>query len=289
MLGLCPKTRWEEILMSDACKTCGQSEGCNRESCSTSPEQKHNIKNVIAVMSGKGGVGKSSVTSLLAVALKSKGFSVGIMDADITGPSIPRLFGLKGGRTLESGSRGIMPPKTKLGIEVMSLNLLLPNEDDPVIWRGPVIAGVINQFWNEVEWGDLDYLLVDLPPGTGDVPITVLKNLPLNGVIIVTTPQSLVSMIVKKAVKMAGMMNIPVIGLIDNFAYVECPDCQKTINLFGKDNSEETAAKMGIPLLGRLPMDPKFVEYSDLGQIEDYFTNESAIKQAVGNIARIFD
>lgn len=275
--------------MFDACKTCGQSEGCNRESCSPSSEQQHNIKHVIAVMSGKGGVGKSSVTASLAVALKSKEFSVGIMDADITGPSIPRLFGLKGGQTLEPGLKGIKPVKTKSGIEVMSLNLLLPNEDDPVIWRGPVIAGVINQFWNEVEWGELDYLLVDLPPGTGDVPITVLKKLPLNGVIIVTTPQSLVSMIVKKAVKMAGMMNIPVIGLIDNYAYVECPDCQTRINLFGKDNSEETAGKMGIPLLGRLPLDPKFVEYSDLGQIEDYFTNESSIKQAVSNIVRRFD
>lgn len=274
--------------MSDGCKTCGQSEGCNGESCSVSPEQKQNIKNIIAVMSGKGGVGKSSVTALLAAALNNKGYSVGIMDADITGPSIPRLFGLKGGQ-LENGSRGIMPAKTKSGIEVMSLNLLLPNEDDPVIWRGPVIAGMINQFWTEVEWGELDYLLVDLPPGTGDVPITVMQTLPLNGVIIVTTPQSLVSMIVKKAINMAGKMNISVLGLIDNYAYVECPDCKLKINLFGNDNTEEMASKMGIPLLGQLPLDPKFVEFSDRGQLEGYLKNDSTIKKVVSNIAQMFN
>lgn len=274
--------------MSEACKTCSQSEGCDGESCSVSPQQKYNIKNVIAVMSGKGGVGKSSVTALLAVALNRKGFSVGIMDADITGPSIPRLFGLKGGR-LENGSRGIMPAKTKSGIEVISLNLFLPYEDEPVIWRGPVLAGVINQFWNEVEWGELDYLLVDLPPGTGDVPLTVMQTLPLNGVIVVTTPQSLVSMIVKKAINMAGKMNIPVIGLIDNYAYVECPDCKHKINLFGNDNTEEMAGKMGIPLLGRLPLEPRFVEFCDQGQIEAYLTEESSIKKVVSEIVKMFN
>ena len=271
--------------MSDACKTCGQSEGCNEESCSAAPEVKHNIKNIIAVMSGKGGVGKSSVTGLLAVALRDKGFKVGIMDADITGPSIPRLFGLKSGQ-LKTGSRGILPAKTKSEIEVISLNLLLPNEDESVIWRGPVIMGVINQFWTEVEWGDLDYLLVDLPPGTGDVPITVLQTLPLNGVIIVTTPQSLVSMIVKKAIKMAGKMNVPVIGIIDNYAYIECPECKEKINLFGNNNTEEMAGKMGIPILGQLPLDPKLVEFCDQGQIDEYFLQKgSGIKEVISNVA----
>lgn len=273
--------------MSDDCKTCGQSEGCSGESCSIAPEIKQNIKNIIAVMSGKGGVGKSSVTALLAVALRNKGFSVGIMDADVTGPSIPRLFGLKGGQ-LQNGSRGIRPAKTKSEIEVISLNLLLPSEDEPVIWRGPVITGVINQFWTEVEWGDLDYLLVDLPPGTGDVPITVLQTLPLNGVIIVTTPQSLVSMIVTKAIKMAGKMDIPVIGIIDNYAYVECPDCKLKIKLFGNNNTEEMAGKLGIPLLGQLPLDPKFVEFCDQGQIEDYFQKDSRIQQIISNVADVF-
>lgn len=272
--------------MSDACKTCGQSEGCSGETCAAAPEHKQNIKNVIAIMSGKGGVGKSSVTALLATALKNKGLNVGIMDADVTGPSIPRLFGLKGGE-LTNGSWGIVPAKTKSGIEVISLNLLLPNEDEPVIWRGPVIAGVINQFWTEVEWGELDYLLIDLPPGTGDVPLTVMQTLPLNGAIVVTTPQSLVSMIVKKAINMAGKLNTPVIGLIDNYAYVECPDCNQRINLFGTDNTEALAGQMGIPVLGHLPLDPKLVEFCDQGRVEEYFTQDSSIKNVFDHIIRV--
>ncbi len=266
--------------MSEQCNSCGQSSQCDRESCSPGPQKKDNIKNVIAVMSGKGGVGKSSVTSLLGASLSQKGYKVGIMDADVTGPSIPRIFGLKGGE-MEHGSKGILPAKTAGGIEVISLNLLLPNEDDPVIWRGPVIAGVINQFWNEVEWGELDYLLIDMPPGTGDVPLTVMKTLPLNGIMVVTTPQSLVSMIVQKAVKMAAMMHVPVIGLIENFAYVECPDCNKRINLFGENHTEEMAGKTGVPMLGRLPLAAEFVKHCDNGMIEEYLKRDSVIKENI--------
>lgn len=274
--------------MSDACKTCGQSEGCSGESCSVAPEKQQNIKNVIAIMSGKGGVGKSSVTALLAVALQKRGFRIGIMDADVTGPSIPKLFGLKGGQLI-SGTNGIAPAKTKLGIEVISVNLILPNEDEPVIWRGPVISGIINQFWTDVQWGELDYLLVDLPPGTGDVPLTVMQTLPLNGVIVVTTPQSLVSLIVKKAINMARKMKVPVIGLIDNYAYVECTDCKHQINLFGNSNTEEMAGKMGIPLLGQLPLDPTFVEFCDSGQIEDYLNQESSINKVISSVIDMFE
>lgn len=272
--------------MSDACKTCGQSESCDGESCCEAPSKKQNIKNVIAVMSGKGGVGKSSVTALLAVALQSKGFKVGIMDADVTGPSIPRLFGLKGGQ-LKNGSWGIIPAKSGTGIEIISLNLLLADEDEPVIWRGPVISGVINQFWNDVEWGELDYLLVDLPPGTGDVPLTVMQSLPLNEVVVVTTPQSLVSMIVKKAIKMAEKMNVPVAGIIENYAYIECPDCKKQIRLFGNNNTEEMTGKMGIPLLGMLPLDSEFVTYSDSGKIEEYFKKQTVIRSNLENAVKV--
>lgn len=267
--------------MSEACNSCGKSSQCSGESCSPGPQKKENIKNVIAVMSGKGGVGKSTVTSLLGASLSQKGYKVGIMDADVTGPSIPRIFGLKSGGAMEHGELGILPAKTTGGIEVISLNLLLPNEDEPVIWRGPVIAGVVTQFWTEVDWGELDYLLIDMPPGTGDVPLTVMKNLPLNGAIVVTTPQSLVSMIVQKAVNMAGKMQIPVIGLIENFSFVECPDCQKRINLFGENHSEEMAGKSGIPLLGRLPLDPVFVSHCDNGTIEEYLKGDSKVKESI--------
>lgn len=274
--------------MADACKTCSQSTECDGKTCPTAPRKKENIKNVIAVMSGKGGVGKSSVTALLAGVLRKKGFNVGVMDADVTGPSIPRIFGLKGGQ-LENGARGIIPAKTSGGIEVMSVNLLLPNEDEPVIWRGPVISGVVNQFWTEVEWGMLDYLLVDLPPGTGDVPLTVLQTLPLNGIVIVTTPQSLVSMIVKKAINMAGKMNVPVIGLIENFSFVECPDCKKRINLFGENNSEEMAGKTGVPLLGQLPLDPAFVSHCDNGKIEEFLNRDSFVKDQIADVAELLN
>ena len=272
--------------MAEACSTCSESSDCTGEDCPEALKEMQKIKNVIAVMSGKGGVGKSSVTGLLAAALRQKGFKVGIMDADVTGPSIPRLFGLKTGQ-LQNGERGMIPAGTGSGIEVMSINLLLPREEEPVIWRGPIISGVIKQFWTEVEWSELDYLLVDLPPGTGDAPLTVMQILPLNGVIVVTSPQSLVSMIVKKAINMAGKMNIPVIGMIENMAYLKCPECQKHIRLFGSDSAEEMAGQMGVPLLGQLPLDPSFVEHCDKGKIEKFTTEESEINGVLEHIVNL--
>ncbi len=274
--------------MAEVCNTCSESSECNGEDCPAALKELQKIKNVIAVMSGKGGVGKSSVTGLLAASLRKKGFSVGIMDADVTGPSIPRLFGLKAGQ-LENGGRGIVPAGTGLGIEVISINLLLPSEEEPVIWRGPIISGVIKQFWTEVGWSELDFLLVDLPPGTGDAPLTVMQTLPLNGVIVVTSPQSLVSMIVQKSINMANKMNIPVIGLIENMAYLECPDCKKQIRLFGSDSAEEMAGKMGVPLLGQLPLEPRFVELCDKGKIEDFTREKSEINRVMEGIVKTFD
>ena len=219
--------------MSNSCSGCSLNNGqCSSQgqTCAAKEETKenshplNNVKHVIAVMSGKGGVGKSTVTSLLASALKQKGYKVGILDADITGPSIPKLFGVK--KPPEGTEAGILPVRSKGGVEIMSINLLLPQEDEPVIWRGPVISGVIKQFWEEVIWGDLDYLLVDLPPGTGDAPLTVLQSLPLNGVVIVTSPQDLANMVVRKAVNMAKKMDMKILGLVENMSFIECPGCQ---------------------------------------------------------------
>ncbi|PKM83121.1 MAG: ATP-binding protein [Firmicutes bacterium HGW-Firmicutes-14] len=274
--------------MAEACKTCGDSSECTGEDCPEVLKEMQRIKNVIAVMSGKGGVGKSTVTGLMAAVLRERGYSVGIMDADVTGPSIPRIFGLNNVR-LKNGTRGIIPARTPSGIEVISVNLLLPNEEEPVIWRGPVISGVIKQFWTEVEWGELDFLLVDLPPGTGDAPLTVMQSLPLTGVIIVTSPQNLVSMIVRKAVNMVYKMNLPVIGLVENMVYLECPDCKKQIKLFGSEcNTEEMAGKSGTIVLGQLPLDPKFVDSCDKGRIEEYLKDESRIKKVILDIIRHF-
>ncbi|MFY9313390.1 MAG: Mrp/NBP35 family ATP-binding protein [Tepidanaerobacteraceae bacterium] len=231
------------------------------------------IKKVIAVMSGKGGVGKSTVTGLLAVSLRRQGYRVGIMDADITGPSIPRMFGVN--KRPESIGIGLMPPKSSTGISIMSLNLLLENEDDPVIWRGPLIGGAIQQFWNDVVWGDLDYLLVDLPPGTSDAPLTVMQSLPVDGIIIVSSPQELVGMVVKKAVKMANMMKIPVIGLVENYSYAICPSCHEKIEVFGKSRGEEGAKEANVPYLGSLPIDPKLAGFCDEGRIEEYESIET--------------
>jgi Mrp family chromosome partitioning ATPase len=219
-------------------------------------------------MSGKGGVGKSSVTGMLAVSLTRQGYKVGIMDADITGPSIPKIFGVTG--KVEVSPSGIIPPKTRDGIKVMSLNLLVEHEDDPVIWRGPIIAQLINQFWKDVFWGDLDYLVIDLPPGTGDVPITIFQTIPVDGVVIVTTPQALANMVVRKAIKMVRKYSPPIYGLIENMAYVECPVCKKRIEVFGKPNGEEEARRSSIPYLGELAIDPELVALSDDGKIEDY-------------------
>ncbi|MEG2421454.1 MAG: Mrp/NBP35 family ATP-binding protein [Oscillospiraceae bacterium] len=224
------------------------------------------VKKVIAVVSGKGGVGKSTVTCSLAVAMKKLGKSVAVLDADITGPSVPQAFGL---HEKAAGSElGIYPSTTKTGIEVMSLNLLTEHETDPVVWRGPVIAGTVKQFWSDVIWGDVDYMFVDMPPGTGDVPLTVFQSLPIDGVIVVTTPQDLVSMIVTKAVNMAKMMNIPVLGLVENYSYFACPDCGKRHEIFGKSHLETVAKTMGLPILAQLPIDPATAEAVDAGAIE---------------------
>lgn len=224
------------------------------------------IKKVVAVMSGKGGVGKSSVTALLASALNKKGFRVGVLDADITGPSIPKVFGIK--QKAEVIGEAILPPESVNGVKIMSINLLLENEEDPVIWRGPLIAGTVKQFYEQVDWGDLDYLVVDLPPGTGDVPLTVMQSLPLNGMIVVSSPQELVALIVKKAINMAGKLNIPILGLIENMSYFECPDCKRKTELFGKSRSQDVASETGIALLGRLPIIPEVAKLSDEGKIE---------------------
>lgn len=227
-----------------------------------------NIRRTIAIMSGKGGVGKSSVSALLASALAREGYRVGLLDADITGPSIPKLFGVQ--RLPETKDKKIVPPRTSLGIKVMSLNLLLPSEDDPVIWRGPLIGGAVKQFWTDVIWGDLDYLVVDLPPGTGDAPLTVLQSLPLDGVIIVTSPQDLAVMVVRKAVKMVRMLNVPLLGLIQNMSYLTCPHCGETVELFGPDRAAAVAAEAGLELLGVIPLDPEISQLGDSGQIEEY-------------------
>jgi Mrp family chromosome partitioning ATPase len=223
------------------------------------------------VVSGKGGVGKSLVTSALAVDFKRSGYKVGIMDADITGPSIPKAFGLSA--DVDYDDRGIFPPKTKGGIDVMSVNLLLNDIKRPVIWRGPVIAGTVRQFWSDVVWHDIDFLFIDCPPGTGDVPLTIFQGIPLDGIVIVTSPQELVSMIVEKALNMAKQMNIPVLGIVENMSYVRCPDCGREIAVFGKSRVAETANEYGVELLGRIPLDPEVASLCDKGEIEQIREN----------------
>lgn len=224
------------------------------------------VKKVIGVVSGKGGVGKSLVTSLLATTLRRRENEVAVLDADITGPSIPKCFGMK--QRALSDENGIYPVSTKTGIKVMSVNLLLEEETSPVVWRGPVIAGAIKQFWTDVIWGNVDYMFVDMPPGTGDAPLTVFQSLPLDGILIVTSPQELVGMIVSKAVEMAKMMNVPVLGLIENMSYVKCPDCGREIHVFGESHIDEVAAKYALKVLGKLPMEPKLAAACDKGVIE---------------------
>ncbi|MGE5485288.1 MAG: Mrp/NBP35 family ATP-binding protein [Ignavibacteriales bacterium] len=228
----------------------------------------NNIRHVIAVMSGKGGVGKSSVAALLAVDASRRGYAVGVMDADVTGPSIPKMFGLS--RKAEASSLGLMAPRTDSGIRVMSLNLLLEREDDPVIWRGPLIASAVRQFWTDVVWGDLDYLIVDLPPGTGDAPLTVMQSLPVRGVVIVSSPQDLAGMVVRKAVKMVQHMDVPLLGVVENMSFVECPKCGEKIYPFGRPSGEELAAVAGAKYLGSLPFDPEFARTCDEGLVEKY-------------------
>ncbi|WP_432401353.1 Mrp/NBP35 family ATP-binding protein [Wukongibacter sp. M2B1] len=231
--------------------------------------EKSNIKKIIAIMSGKGGVGKSSVTSLIATALKEKGNKVGILDADITGPSIPKLFGINQKRAI-SNEDGINPVSSHTGIKVMSLNLLIDKEDSPVLWRGPLISNTVKQFFTDVTWGELDYLLIDLPPGTGDVSLTIMQSLPLDGIIVVSSPQDLVKLIVKKSVNMAKMMSTPIYGIVENMSYFECKDCGKKINIFGKSRVEEIAKEMDIDVIANIPIDPSFVELCDEGKVELY-------------------
>lgn len=241
---------------------------------------KSSIKKTIGVMSGKGGVGKSLVTSLMAVLLSRRGHKVGILDADITGPSIPKAFGLIG--HAEGDGEYIYPVTTKTGIDVMSINLLLESDTDPVVWRGPVIAGAVKQFYTEVVWRDIDFLLVDMPPGTGDVPLTVFQSIPLDGIIVVTSPQELVSMIVEKAVKMANMMHVPIMGVVENMSYAVCPDCGKEIKVFGESHIDSICRQYGLALLGRLPIDPKTARACDSGLIELFEGNylEAAVDKA---------
>ena len=256
--------------------SCSGASSCSKESCegcshnSQNPQSMleamnaySNIKHVIGVVSGKGGVGKSFVTSSLAVQMAKAGYKVGILDADITGPSIPKMFGAHG--QLVGDEKGMYPYETKEGIKIVSINLLMEDEEAPVVWRGPVIAGAVKQFWNEAVWGDVDYLFVDMPPGTGDVPLTVFQSLPVDGIVIVTSPQELVQMIVKKAFHMVNMMHIPVLGLVENFSYLKCPDCGKKIALFGESNIDEVAAKEGTRVLGKLPLDPAYAKAADAG------------------------
>ena len=251
---------------SGNCSSCSQSCGSRDPKSLIEPTGEYNnIKHVVGIVSGKGGVGKSMVTSMLAVLLSRKGYKVGILDADITGPSIPKTFGINS-RAMQN-EIGILPAETKNGIKIMSINLLLPEKESPVLWRGPVIAGAVKQFWQDVVWGDLDYLLIDCPPGTGDVPLTVFQTIPLDGAVIVTSPQDLVSMIVKKAYNMANMMNIPVFGIVENMSYVVCPDCKKSFHIFGS-GSETVADELNVPLLGKMPIDVSLTQMVDNGSFE---------------------
>lgn len=249
------------------CSTC--SSNCDKKeknSLLESPHELSKIKHIIAVVSGKGGVGKSIVTSMLAVNMQRLGYKTAILDADITGPSIPKSFGLKAG--IDGDSNGIIPPTTTSGIDIMSINLLLQEDTQPVVWRGPVIAGTVKQFWTDVIWNDIDYMFIDCPPGTGDVPLTIFQSIPLDGIVIVSSPQELVSMIVEKAANMANMMNIPVLGLVENMSYVKCPDCGKEIKIFGESHIEEVAEKHGYDVLAKIPMDSKLAALVDKGWIE---------------------
>lgn len=258
--------------MSENCS--GNCASCSEKCASRDPKsfieptaEFNNIKHVVAVVSGKGGVGKSMVTSLLAVLMARKGYKVGVLDADITGPSIPKSFGIT--QRAMQNELGIGPAETKGGIKIISVNMMLQEADAPVVWRGPVIAGAVKQFWQEVVWEELDYLFIDCPPGTGDVPLTVFQTIPLDGVVVVTSPQDLVSLIVKKAVNMAAMMNVPVLGMVENMSYVVCPDCGKEFSVFSSAGAN-TAADVGIPLLARMPIDISLSQMVDNGEVERF-------------------
>lgn len=269
---VCTCDRKAGYIMSESCSH--DCSSCNADCSSRQPEsliekphKESRIGKVIGVVSGKGGVGKSMTSSMLAVNLQRKGYHTAIMDADVTGPSIPKAFGIT--EHAMGTETALYPVVSKTGIQTMSVNLLLEDSGDPVIWRGPVIAGTVKQFWTDVVWSDVDYMVVDMPPGTGDVPLTVFQSIPIDGIIIVTSPQELVSMIVGKAVRMAQMMNVPILGIIENMSYVECPDCGRKIEIFGKSHVDEVAAQYGLPVLGRIPMTPEIAAASDAGAVEE--------------------
>ena len=271
--------------MSENINGCGHDCGscsskCEKADTILAQNDHSNVKKVIGVVSGKGGVGKSLVTSLLAVAAKTRGNKVAILDADITGPSIPKAFGVTAKAV--GTDIGLIPQQSKTGINIMSVNLLLDEETAPVVWRGPVISGVIQQFWKDVAWGDIDYMFVDMPPGTGDVPLTVYQSIPIDGIIIVSTPQDLVKMIVTKSYNMAKMMNIPVVGIVENMSYVQCPDCGKKIEVFGKSKVDEIAKELNIKVLAKLPIDSKTAEFVDNGTVE--LADESLLQPVMDSI-----
>ncbi len=277
--------------------------GCTTENCPSGDcsnakpksmleptHESNNIKKVIGIVSGKGGVGKSLVTSMLAVSMRRLGYKVGVLDADITGPSIPKMFGIH--KKASGNEFGIFPERTHNDIGIMSINLLIEDEEAPVIWRGPIISNTVKQFWTDVLWGDLDFLFFDMPPGTGDVPLTVFQSVPMNGIIVVTSPQDLVSMIVKKAYNMAHAMNVPVLGIVENMSYIECPDCGKKIFMYGNSKLDAIAADLGLPILGRMPVSPVLAELCDKGEIEKFDNTyladaaehlETFLKQSMGH------
>ncbi len=267
------------------CSSCGSTTCGDRtaESLLAQLNPHSSVKKVIAVVSGKGGVGKSTVTALLASAMSHKGKHVGVLDADITGPSAPTAFGVT--ECQGANEDGLYPALSTGGVQVMSINLLLDDPASPVVWRGPVIAGAVKQFWSDVIWEDVDYMFVDMPPGTGDVPLTVFQSLPVDGIVIVTSPQDLVSMIVSKAVKMANMMHIPVLGFVENYAYMECPDCGKKIEVFGKSHLDEVAAEFGLSVLARLPIDPNVAIACDHGLVETL--NTDGVAQVIEAIEKL--
>lgn len=254
------------------CSSCSENCESRKESFKEPMNAHSDIKKVIGIVSGKGGVGKSSVTSQLAVLTKRHGYNTAILDADITGPSIPKAFGISD--KAYGTEDGLLPVKTQTGIEIMSINLLLENDTDPVVWRGPIIGGTVKQFWTDVLWGDVDFMFVDMPPGTGDVPLTVFQSLPVDGIIVVTSPQELVSMIVKKAVKMAELMNIPVLGIVENMSYFECPDCKKKHSIFGESKIEEIAKEHNIENIAKLPISPEVASSCDAGVVEQLKATE---------------
>lgn len=271
------------------CGSCGENCSSRTEEQTSFLEKLHpasSVKKVIGVVSGKGGVGKSLVTSLLAVKMNSKGYRTAILDADITGPSIPKAFGIgdEVGMTQIDGTNLMVPATSSTGIQIMSANLLLEHDTDPVIWRGPVIAGAVKQFWSETLWKDIDYMFVDMPPGTGDVPLTVFQSLPVDGIVIVTSPQELVSMIVGKAVNMAKKMDIPILGIVENMSYLECPDCGKRIAVFGESHIDDVAAEYEIPVLAKIPIQPKTAQMVDEGSVE--YLEEDWLLEAVNKLEK---